>query len=66
MDQESEKWESWLDEHGAALVLFARQWTCCQADAEDVVQDAFVRFWQRSGRARDTVAYLYWKPFFTL
>lgn len=59
MDQESEKWESWLDEHGPALILFARQWTYCQADAEDVVQDAFVRFWQQRGRARDELPYLF-------
>jgi RNA polymerase sigma-70 factor (ECF subfamily) len=26
--------------------LCARQWTSSQADAEDIVQDAFVRFWR--------------------
>jgi len=29
-----------------ALVLFARQWVRSVADAEDVVQEAFVRFWR--------------------
>ena len=29
------------------LLLFARRWTNCRADAEDVVQEAFVRFWRR-------------------
>ena len=59
MDQGPDKWESWLDEHGRALILFARQWACCQADAEDIVQDAFVRFWRQRRRAHDEAAYLY-------
>jgi RNA polymerase sigma-70 factor (ECF subfamily) len=29
-------------------VLFARQWTRSAADAEDVVQEAFVKFWRRN------------------
>lgn len=33
---------AWYDAHGAALVLFARQWLETTA-AEDVVQDVFVR-----------------------
>ena len=28
------------------MLLCARQWTRSQADAEDVVQEAFVRFWR--------------------
>ena len=28
-------------------MLFARQWVRSRADAEDVVQEAFVRFWRR-------------------
>src|SRR5579883_679430 len=39
-----DEWAVWLDRHGAALVLFARQRVASRADAEDVVQDAFVRF----------------------
>jgi RNA polymerase sigma-70 factor (ECF subfamily) len=37
----------------------ARQWVPCHADAEDIVQTAFVRFWKRADQARDPVAYLY-------
>ena len=33
-------------EHGARLRLIARQWTRTDADADDVLQEAFVRFWK--------------------
>jgi len=46
-----DRWAAWVDEVAPALVLFARQWTASHADAEDVVQEAFARFW-RSGRHR--------------
>lgn len=53
-------WERWFDQHAATLVLFARQWTDCHADAEDVVQEAFVRFWKSGrNRASDAKAYLF-------
>ncbi len=50
---------AWLIEHGPRLVLLARQWVACRADAEDVLQAAFVRFWKHRESARDPVAYLY-------
>ena len=59
MTSTQEDWEGWLDRHGAALVLFARQWIAGQADAEDVVQEAFVSFWKSRQRASDPAAYLY-------
>lgn len=40
-------WSKWFEEHGPKLVLCARQWTRSLADAEDVGQDAFVRFWRK-------------------
>ena len=55
----SDQWTNWLDQHGPALVLFARQWASSQADAEDVVQDAFVRFWRARDRVVEPTAYLY-------
>ncbi len=42
-----ESWKSWFRLHGPKLLLCARQWTRSLADAEDVVQDAFVRYWRR-------------------
>jgi len=53
-------WRAWIEEQAHAMGLLARQWTHTHADAEDVVQDALVRFWE-TGRhaARDPKAYLY-------
>jgi RNA polymerase sigma-70 factor (ECF subfamily) len=55
----SDDWTKWLEAHGAALVLFARQHAPCRADAEDIVQEAFVRFWRHREQATDRLAYLY-------
>ena len=44
---EHNAWKDWFQRHGPKLLLCARQWTHSLADAEDVVQDAFVRFWRR-------------------
>lgn len=39
-------WKNWFEAHGPKLLLCARQWTRSLADAEDVVQEAFVRYWR--------------------
>jgi len=49
----------WLTEQAPRLVLFARQWVSCHADAEDVFHTAFVRFWRRKDRVRDPIPFLY-------
>ncbi|MBB5353339.1 RNA polymerase sigma-70 factor (ECF subfamily) [Haloferula luteola] len=36
-------WREWLSEHGPRLLLFARQQTRSQEDAEDILQDALVK-----------------------
>jgi RNA polymerase sigma-70 factor (ECF subfamily) len=59
MAGDSDNWTIWLDRHGAALVLLARQFVARRADAEDVVQEAFVRFWRSRQRVADPAAYLY-------
>jgi RNA polymerase sigma-70 factor, ECF subfamily len=39
------EWKQWLAENGARLLLFARGWSKCRQDAEDLVQDAILRMW---------------------
>ena len=39
-------WKDWIETHGPRLLLCARQWTRSLADAEDVLQEAFVRYWR--------------------
>ena len=41
-----EPWRTCYAQLAPKLLLFARQWVQCQADAEDVVQTAFVKFWR--------------------
>ncbi|MCC6579693.1 MAG: sigma-70 family RNA polymerase sigma factor [Phycisphaeraceae bacterium] len=59
MTQSAESWNSYLDKHGPAMVLLARQWVPSHADAEDVVHDAFVRFWPARNRVQDPAAFLF-------
>jgi RNA polymerase sigma-70 factor, ECF subfamily len=42
-----ENWKTSFSELAPGLLLFARQWVRSGADAEDVVQEAFVRFWRQ-------------------
>jgi RNA polymerase sigma-70 factor (ECF subfamily) len=59
MTSARDEWAVWLDRHGAALILLARQWVTSHADAEDVVQEGFVRFWRSRQQATDPAAYLF-------
>jgi RNA polymerase sigma-70 factor (ECF subfamily) len=43
-----ENWTTCFSELAPGLVLFARQWVRSGADAEDIVQEAFVRFWRQN------------------
>ncbi len=45
--RQPEPWRECYEQLAPRLLLFARQWASSAADAEDVVQVAFVRFWQR-------------------
>ena len=43
-------WQSWFNAYGRKLLLYARQWASSAADAEDILQEAFVRFWRSPTR----------------
>ena len=45
-----------MDDHAAALMLYARQWCVCP---EDVVQEAFVKLAAQRGPPADVVPWLY-------
>jgi RNA polymerase sigma-70 factor (ECF subfamily) len=42
----NDSWKPWFQLYGPKLLLCARHWTRSLADAEDVVQEAFVRYWR--------------------
>ncbi|MCB1228403.1 MAG: RNA polymerase sigma factor [Verrucomicrobiales bacterium] len=59
-DPNEQSWEKCFDELAPRLVLYARQLTPSMADAEDVVQMAFVRWWRRFPQAdADHIPLLY-------
>ena len=55
----SQHWQDWIAAHGPQLVLFARRWANSHAAAEDLVQEAFVRFWRTRESVQDPLAYMY-------
>ncbi|MDA8774604.1 RNA polymerase sigma factor [Opitutales bacterium] len=42
-------WKTWFAKHGGKLLLFARQQARYPDDAEDLLQEAFVRIWRLYG-----------------
>lgn len=52
-EQHDGEWRGLLDEWGARLLLFARQQTPEPAEAEDLVQEALVRFWKARCRGAE-------------
>jgi len=45
-------WAAWLDENGPRLLLYARQQTRCEEDAEDVLQESLVDLVQAVGSGK--------------
>jgi RNA polymerase sigma-70 factor (ECF subfamily) len=43
------QWRRWLDDHTPRLLLFARQQTRTEADAQDLVQEALIESGRRQG-----------------
>jgi RNA polymerase sigma-70 factor (ECF subfamily) len=54
-------WREWFKKHGARLLLFARQQARNPADAEDIVQEAFVRIWRLYGHTGEVAPGLVYK-----
>jgi len=52
--EKPDAWKRWFRDHGSRLLLFSRQQTRSQADAEDVLQEAIVRLWRTAGCAPDS------------
>ena len=59
MASRSDQADTWLDQYGSALLLMARQLISGRSDAEDVVQEAFIRFWRSRHRVVDPAAFLF-------
>jgi RNA polymerase sigma-70 factor (ECF subfamily) len=59
MEKPQADWTNWFNCHGPRLLLFARQWGGGHAEAQDIMQEASVRFWQVRDRARAPAAYMY-------
>ncbi len=49
MREAGQEWRQWLERHGPAALLYARQITRNYQDAEDAVHDGFLRFWRWRG-----------------
>lgn len=43
------EWQTWLDDHAAKFLLFARQKARSDADAQDLMQEAIIEAAQRTG-----------------
>ena len=46
-------WKAWFAKHGGKLLLFARQQARYPDDAEDLLQEAFIRIWRLYGHTGD-------------
>ena len=40
-------WQRWIADHAPRFLLFSRQQTRCEADAQDLVQESIVECWRR-------------------
>lgn len=59
MADTSATWKDYFDQWAPALLLFAKQQSSNPADAEDIVQEAFVKVWRKYGHQKTTKALLY-------
>jgi len=52
-------WRDWFEQYGPALVLYARQWGGPFSEAEDVVQEVFVKMIRKGIQPDDPAKYLF-------
>ncbi|QXD25966.1 hypothetical protein F7C95_08805 [Opitutia bacterium ISCC 51] len=58
MADTSASWKDYFDQWAPALLLFAKQQAYNPAEAEDIIQEAFVKVWMKYGHAKITKALL--------
>ena len=63
MKQPTSRWRDWLSEHGPKLLLFARQQTRRQEDAEDILQEALVKLAKKVDQQTFVGGQEAWMPF---
>ena len=63
MKEEGSHWREWLREHGSRLLLFARQQTRRQEDAEDILQEALVKLARKVDHGSFVGGQKAWMPF---
>lgn len=63
MKEETSRWREWLREHGARLLLFARQQSRRQEDAEDILQEALVKLARKVDEGVFVGGQKAWMPF---
>lgn len=63
MNQSTPRWRDWLAEHGPKLLLFARQQTRRQEDAEDILQEALVKLARKVDEGSFVGGQESWLPF---
>ena len=56
MAKDSTDWQAWIQRHGPIALLYALQIAGTRADAEDAVNEGFVRFWKKRAIARNVPA----------
>jgi len=57
------EWEAWLAENGPKLLLFCKQQTRTHEDAQDVMQDALVRLFEKLAAREFTGGIEAWLPY---
>ena len=63
MKEMPSRWREWLSEHGSKLLLFARQQTRRQEDAEDILQEALVKLARKVDEGIFVGGQEAWMPF---